>query len=117
MGISEVRWSNLGNYWTGDNRYIHIGIDNEYTGVEIPLNKECGNKVHSYFQYTDRIIMIEICTQPITMTIIQVYMWNAQVCEMKDGNNRGERLIEFCTEYKLVIVNTIFQKKKERRYT
>jgi len=74
MSISEVIWSNPGDFWIDDYKLIHIGTDNGYTGVEIMLNKEWGNKVQSYLQYTDRIIMVKIYTQPITTTIIQVYM-------------------------------------------
>lgn len=53
---------------------------------------------------------------------------NTQVGKMKRGNiiskyglwNRnvtGERLIEFCTEHRLTIANTIFQNHKIRSYT
>jgi len=74
MGMIEVRWSNPGDFWIDDYRFIHTGTDNGYTGIGIMLNKEWGNKVQNHLQYTDRIIMVKIYTQPITTTIIQVYM-------------------------------------------
>ena len=54
--------------------------------------------------------------------------WNAVVGEGEDGrilgkfglgirNERGERLLEFCTEHKLVIANTLFKNPLRRRYT
>lgn len=50
--------------------------------------------------------------------------WNATVGEEKQGyisgsyslrnrNDRGERLIEFCTQYKLKMANTFFNTIKE----
>ena len=32
-------------------------------------------------------------------------------------NERGERLIEFCNKFQLVIANTLFKNHKKRRYT
>lgn len=54
--------------------------------------------------------------------------WNASVGEQNDGyivgnyglgkiNERGERLIQFCTQHKLVLANTLFKNLKRRRYT
>ena len=40
----------------------------------------------------------------------QIWPWNA-------GNEAGQRLIEFCQENALVIVNTLFQQHKRRLYT
>ena len=54
--------------------------------------------------------------------------WNAMVGERKEGktvgafglgtrNQRGEKLIKFCEENKFVVVNTLFNCHKRRRYT
>lgn len=63
MGVSEVRWPNPRDFRTDDYRFIYTGTDNGYTGVGVMLNKKWGNKIQSYFQYTDRIIMVKINTQ------------------------------------------------------
>src|SRR6478609_4250601 len=54
--------------------------------------------------------------------------FNAVVGEGKEGrvvgkfglgnrNDRGERLIEFCKNQNFVIINTLFEQEKRRRYT
>ena len=59
--------------------------------------------------------------------LIVVGDFNAIVGEEEEGktvgkyglgkrNERGERLIEFCTKNKLVVANTLFKKHKRRIY-
>ena len=54
--------------------------------------------------------------------------WNAVVGEQKEENcvgefglgrrnDRGQRLIEFCKQLKMVVTNTCFKQEKRRRYT
>src|SRR5713101_4722301 len=83
----------------------HDEIESMYDQIEELIDEEKGN--------THLIIMGD---------------WNAVVGEKKEykiagnfglvkRNERGERLIEFCKENKMIITNTLFEQNKRKRYT
>ncbi|KAL4125923.1 hypothetical protein QTP88_010160 [Uroleucon formosanum] len=77
LGISEVRWSETGDIWRGDYRFIYSGTSVENPGrggVGIMLRKDIGKKVKSYVQYSERIILVKIETKLKDTIIVQVYM-------------------------------------------
>ena len=76
--------------------------------------------------YEDLQDLLELTPQKDVLFIIRD--WNAKVgCQETPGvtgkfglgvqNESGQRLIEFCQENALVIVNTLFQQHKRRLYT
>lgn len=74
IGISELKWTGKGDFWSEGYRIIFSGDDYRVTGVGFILNKEMGKKVIEIVQYNDRIIAIKIETKPVDTFILQVYM-------------------------------------------
>ncbi|XP_025425707.1 craniofacial development protein 2-like [Sipha flava] len=77
LEISEVRWLETGDIWSGNYRFIYSGTSVKYPGrggVGIMLRKDIGKKVKSYVQYSERIILVKIETKPKDTIIVQVYM-------------------------------------------
>ncbi|XP_057183106.1 craniofacial development protein 2-like [Triplophysa rosa] len=160
LGISELKWTGMGHFQSGDYKVFYAGHDaNRKNGVALIVEKETANAVMGYNPKNDRMISIQIQGHPINLTIIQVYApttdadedareafyselqqlidstpkkdailiigdWNAKVGEKeepgkagKEGlgyrNEAGDRLMEFCHENCLCIMNTWSSSPKE----
>jgi len=70
VGISEVRWSGIGDFWSGEYRVIHTGAREGNSGVGIVMRKEIGKSVESYLHQSDRILFIRLNTKPLKTSII-----------------------------------------------
>lgn len=163
VGISEVRWQEEQDFWSGDYRIINTKANKRNAGVGLIMNRKIGQRVSYYEQHNERIVVVKIDTKPQPTTIVQVYMptssaddeevdkiyeeiedvvqyikgeenlivmgdWNAVVGRGREGqtigpfglgerNERGNRLVEFCTEHNLVVTNTWFKNHERRLYT
>ena len=163
VGISEVRWQDEQDFWSGDYRIINTKSNRGNAGVGLVMNKKIGHRVSYYEQHSERLIVAKIDTKPQPTTIVQVYMptsaaddeeiekmyeeiedilqyvkgeenlivmgdWNAVVGKGKEDktvgehglgerNERGSRLVEFCTDHNLVLANTWFEHHPRRLYT
>ncbi|XP_068085627.1 craniofacial development protein 2-like, partial [Anabrus simplex] len=163
VGISEVRWQEHRDFWSGDYRIINTNSDRGNAGVGLIMNKKIGQRVSYYDQHSERIIAFKIDTKPIPTTIVQVYTptssaddeeieriyeeiedliqyvkgdenlivmgdWNTVVGQGREDNTvgefglgqrneRGSRLVEFCTDHNLVLANIWFKHHKRRLYT
>lgn len=99
LGISEVRWPEAGNMWSGDDRFIYSGTSAENPGrggVGIMLRKDIGKKVKNYVQYSERIILVKIETKPKDTIIVQVYMptSNSNDSQVEEVYEQMEKVIE-----------------------
>ncbi|VVC38380.1 Endonuclease/exonuclease/phosphatase [Cinara cedri] len=127
LGISEIKWTGLGDFWSGDYRIIFNGDENKFAGVGIMVNKDFGHKIKSIIYFNERISeVIEMAKEKDNLIILGD--WNALVGERTEPgvtgkfgfgtrNQRGDRLIEFCKERDMIITNTLFSQPKRRRYT
>lgn len=75
IGLSEIKWTGQGDYWSGDYRIIFNGDENKFAGVGLIVNKDLDHKIKNIIHFNERIIAIKIKTKQQTNTIIiQVYM-------------------------------------------
>ena len=73
LGISEIRWTDKGNFKPSDfNMYYSCGMHHE-KGVGILLHKEIAKFVIGFWPVSDRVIMVKIHAKPFNINIIQVY--------------------------------------------
>ena len=92
--------------------------------VYMPTSTHEDNEMEEMYEQLDCLIKAENGNT----NLIVMGDWNCIIGEGQDGkevgafglgtrNERGERLIEFCRQRKLVVTNTCFEHKKRRRYT
>ncbi|XP_039290975.1 craniofacial development protein 2-like [Nilaparvata lugens] len=74
LGMSEIKWKDEGDFWSGDYRIIFSGDKRSTTGVEIVLDKKWGGRVKSYMLFSDRIILIKLESAGEHIAIMQLYM-------------------------------------------
>ena len=164
LGISELKWTGIGEFNSGDHYIYHTGQESlRRNGVAIMVNKRVGNVLLGCSLKNDRMISVSLQGKPFSITVTQVYAptsnteeteverfyedlqdlleltpkkdvlfiivdWNAKVGSQETSgvtgkfgfgmwNEAGQRLIEFCQEYALVIANTLFQQHKRHPYT
>lgn len=132
-GVGIILNKELGNRVKGfvqyNERLILVRIetkpkDTVIVQVYMPTTQEVDEEVEKCYENISELIT-NIKGEE---NLILLGDWNATVGEGAEGNvvgkfglgrrnERGERLIEFCTQHKLVITNTIFQHHPRRRYT
>ncbi|XKL59324.1 hypothetical protein PGB90_000340 [Kerria lacca] len=74
IGISEVRWPEDCDFWTGEYRMICTGGKKGQAGVGIIMNRKVGTRVQSYIQHSERIILVRVEVKPVPIVLVQVYM-------------------------------------------
>ena len=74
LGISELKWTGLGHFNTGDYHIYYSGhASHKANGVAFICNKSSNKAVLGYNPINDRIIAIRFKGKPINLTLIQVY--------------------------------------------
>lgn len=74
LGMSEIKWKNEGDFWSGDHRIIFSGDNASTTGVGVVLDRKWGRRVKSYMLFSDRIMLIKLEVEGEHLAIMQTYM-------------------------------------------
>ena len=73
LGISELKWTGMGEFNSVDN-YIHYGQESLIrNGVAIMVNKRVRNAVLGCNLKNDRMISVPFQGKPFNITVIQAY--------------------------------------------
>ena len=84
LGISELRWTGMGEFNSDDHYIYHCG--QEYlrrNGVAIVVNKRVGNAVLECSLKNDRMISVYFQCKPFIIMVIQVYAPTSDAEEAK----------------------------------
>ena len=74
LGLSEVRWKEVGDFMSNNIRVIYAGGNESQRGVAVLLDNETAKRVTTVVQHSDRLILVKIQAEPVDIVIIQVYM-------------------------------------------
>ncbi|CAF1140811.1 unnamed protein product [Didymodactylos carnosus] len=99
-------------------------VDIVIVQVYMPTSAGDDEEVDKVYEQIDELVAIEKASDYLIIT----GDWNAVIGEGVDGkevgnfglgkrNERGEKLVEFCREKKLMVTNTWLMQEKRRRYT
>ena len=86
LGISELRWTGMGEFNSDDHYIYYCGQESlRRNGVAIMVNKRVQNEVLGYNLKIDRIMSVCFQGKPFNITVIQVYapMTNAEEAEVE----------------------------------
>ena len=74
LGISELKWTEMGEYNSDDHYIYYCGQESlRGIGVAIIVNKRLQNAVLGYNLKNDRMISVCLQGKPSNITVIQVY--------------------------------------------
>ena len=74
LGISELKWTGMGEFNSDDNYIYYWGQESlRRNGVAIMVNKRLQNAVPGCSLKNDRMISVRFQGKPFSITVIQVY--------------------------------------------
>ena len=74
LGISELRWTGMGEFNSDDHYIYYCGQESlRRNGVAIMVNKRVQNAVLGCYLKNDRMISVHFQGKPFNITVIQVY--------------------------------------------
>ena len=97
LGISELRWTGMGEFNSDDPYIYYCGQDSlRRNGVAIMVNKRVRNAVLGYSLKNNRMISVHFQGKPFNVTVIQVYALtsNAEEAEVEQFYEDLQDLLE-----------------------
>ena len=73
LGISQLKWTGMGEFNSDDHYIYYCGQVDRRNGVAIMVNKRVQNAVLGCNLKNDRMISVHFQGKPLNITIIQVY--------------------------------------------
>ena len=86
LGLSELKWTGMGEFNSDDNYIYYCGQESlRRNGVAIMVNKSVRNAVLGCNLKNDRMISVHFQGKPFSITVIQVYIptSNAEEAEVE----------------------------------
>ncbi|KAF7247730.1 Craniofacial development protein 2 [Varanus komodoensis] len=73
LGISELKWTGMGEFNSDDHQVYYCGQSLRRNGVAFIVNKRAGKAVLAYNLQNDRMISVRIQGKPFNITVVQIY--------------------------------------------
>ena len=106
LGISELRWTGMGEF-NSDDHYIYCGQESfRRNGVAIMVNKRVSNAVLGCNLKKDRMISVCFQGKPFSITVIQVYALtsNAEEAEVERFYEDPQDLLELTPQKDVLFI-------------
>ena len=106
MGLSEVRWPDVGEHRCESGVLIYSGGQKGEKGVGVMLNKKMASCIKGYWTRSDRVILVKLNGAPFDLNIIQVYAPTCDGSEEEVNQFYGElsEVMEQCKRHEINIV-------------
>ena len=101
LGISELRWTRMGEFNSDDHYIYYCGQESlRRNGVAIIVNKRVRNAVLGCNLKNDRMISVHFQGKPLNITVIQVYALtsNAEEAEIERFYEDLQDLLELTSK-------------------
>ena len=120
LGISELRWTGMGEFSSGDHHIYYCGQESlRRNGVAIIVNKRVQNAVLECKLKNDRMISVRCQGKPFTITVIQVYApaSNAEEAKVEEVYEDLQDLLELTPQKDVLFMIGDWNAKVESQET
>ena len=109
LGISELRWTGMGEFNSDDHYIYYCGQESlRSDGVAIMVNKRVQNAVLGYNLKNNRMISVHFQGKPFNIMVIQVYapISNAEEADVERFYEYLQDLLELTPQKDVLFIDT-----------